>query len=347
MTKTRFRFILLAILAIFIFSAEGFMIPSSASARPSDEEETYDDQDSDTDTEEEGNDADADDEEEEGEEEFDPDTPIPDPERVSGARLQTKDSILLSATYFPGNRGKKSVPVILLHDWQGKRADVEVLAKELQAQGCAVLIPDLRGHGKSNRRLIGQENTETFSAMERITPGDLREIVEFDLPCLKKFFMQQNNSGRVNIDKLCVGGVGFGGLAAAFFANSDWNPMVKRKKANPGLGDVKGFFIVSPPRNLKGIRFIDALSNPNWAASVSCIVISGSGKDKKFLKPMEAQVKKFCGREAMERCWFRTYESKDEGADLIQDAQSDAVLDILAFVDLRCAKRDLLWKNRR
>ena len=121
--------------------------------------------------------------------------------------------------------------------------------------------------------------------------------------------------------------------------------MVRRKKANPSAGDVKGFFIVSPPKNVKGIRFIDTLTYPNWRESASCIVI-GNTKGKKLVKAMETQVKKACGKDAMERCWFRSYDVDGTGADMIQDPDSDAVLDITAFVELRCIKRDILWKSR-
>ncbi len=358
MTKTKFGFIFIALLAMFLFTAESVMVPSFCTAQDEYDDE-YSDEEYDEDAEDaeededgagaRGSDEDPDAENEEGysdeDEDFDPDAPLPEPKRVSGTKLETKDHVLLSATYYPGNRGKKSVPVILLHDWTGNREDVEVLAQELQRIGCAVLIPDLRGHGRSNRMLVSPEKTRTFEAGAKIKFDDLKEIVQYDLPCLKRFLMQQNNAGRLNIDKLCVGGVGYGGMAAAYFANQDWNPMVRRKKANPSAGDVKGFFIVSPPKNVKGIRFIDTLTYPNWRESASCIVI-GNTKGKKLVKAMETQVKKACGKDAMERCWFRSYDVDGTGADMIQDPDSDAVLDITAFVELRCIKRDILWKSR-
>lgn len=350
MTKSKFSWIIPAILALLFFAGDSFLNVSTVEARSrraaAEEEEEYADEevtseDENADSEEAGDDEYADEEEEE----FDPDAPIPDPERISGARLQTKDNTLLSATYYPGNRGKKTVPVIILHDWNSERKDVEVLAQELQANGCAVLVPDLRGHGKSNRYLIDAENTETFKAGKKFTMKDMQEIVNYDLPCLKKFLMQQNNSGQLNIDKLCVGGVGYGGLIAAFYANADWNPMVKRKKSIPSMGDVKGFFMVTPPKKIKGLDLISSIQYPTWRESISCIVVGGESS-KKVLKSTEGQIRKFCGKDALERCWFRDYEVKENGAELIQDPEADAVLDILAFVDLRCIKRDILWKRR-
>ncbi len=203
MTKSKFSWIIPAILALLFFAGDSFLNVSTVEARSrravAEEEEEYADEEpseEEADSEEAGDDEYADEEEEE----FDPDAPIPNPERISGSRLQTKDNTLLSATYYPGNRGKKTVPVIILHDWNSSRKEVEILAQELQANGCAVLIPDLRGHGKSNRYLIDAENTETFEAEKKFSIENMQEIVNYDLPCLKKFLMQQNNSGQLNID---------------------------------------------------------------------------------------------------------------------------------------------------
>lgn len=286
--------------------------------------------------------------EDEDTETFDPNAPIPEPERVFGARLECKDGVQLSATYYPGNRGKKNVPVIILHDWGGTRADVAVLAKELQANGCSVITPDLRGHGKSINRRIGPEDKETFSAKERVNAADLQEIVMLDLPCIKKFLLQKNNEGDLNIDKLIVGGVGYGGLATAFFANNDWNPNVKRNKAMARMGDVKGYFLVAPPTKLvKGANFAETITYPTWATNMSCIIFTVGAKGNKLGKVCETYLRKTCGRDAIDtRCWVRNYDAKGDGADVLQDPDSDFVLDILAFVDKRGAKRDLLWKSR-
>jgi len=363
MRTNRFEFLFTTLLALCCVVFLGGVLISEAEARPriqqteveeADEEEDFEEEvaprakrartAAEEDEEVSANDANADDEEDE--ETFDPDAPIPEPEKVFGARLECNDGVQLYATFYPGNRGKKNVPVIILHDWGGKRSDVMVLAKELQKNGCSVLTPDLRGHGKSINKRIGPEDKETFSAKERLNVDDLKEIVALDLPCLKKFLLQKNNEGELNIDKLIVGGVGYGGLASAFFANNDWNPRIKRNKKMALMGDVKGFFIVAPPKALKGVNYSDAITFPTWANSISCIMLTSGSKSKKLGKAMETYLRKTCGSEALERCWFKNYDTKEEGAEVLQDPNSDFVLDVMAFVDKRGAKRDLLWRSR-
>src|SRR4051812_12911603 len=76
---------------------------------------------------------------------------IPEPEEID---LTTKDGVVLRATYFAGTQGKESVPIIMLHGLGGKRNEFADLAKELQkTKGCAILCPDLRGHGDSTKVL--------------------------------------------------------------------------------------------------------------------------------------------------------------------------------------------------
>ena len=81
---------------------------------------------------------------------------IPPPQNVT--LRATVDGVPLAATFYPTplekEAAKEAVPVILLHQFKGSRADYNGLALALQKAGCAVLVPDLRGHGHSTRSIL-------------------------------------------------------------------------------------------------------------------------------------------------------------------------------------------------
>ena len=64
------------------------------------------------------------------------------------------DGMILSATYYRGAAGKESVPVVLLHGKGGSRRDFDPIIPELLKAGMAVLVPDIRGHGKSIEYIV-------------------------------------------------------------------------------------------------------------------------------------------------------------------------------------------------
>ena len=68
--------------------------------------------------------------------------------------MVTQDGVILSVTYYPGAKGKDSIPVVLLHEKNGSSKDFDTLVPELVKQGMAVLVPDLRGHGESTKRIV-------------------------------------------------------------------------------------------------------------------------------------------------------------------------------------------------
>ena len=72
----------------------------------------------------------------------------PSIERVKN--LETSDGVPLELAYYPP-KGKALATVILVHDIDGseKTLPLRRLAFGLQENGCAVVVPNLRGHGGS------------------------------------------------------------------------------------------------------------------------------------------------------------------------------------------------------
>lgn len=232
---------------------------------------------------------DMDDEEEDEDEEAFRKLPIPKPVELTGeTALKTSDGVLLSATYYPGNRGKKTVPLILIHGWGGNRKDFAALALYLQKEGHAVLVADLRGHGKSTQQELGPEVRKKIDTKNKKLL--FSEMLQYDLPKLKAFLRSENNQGKLNIDKLGLVGVESGAILAAAFAGKDWDPGTKRKgKANPQMGDVKAVVMISPIKTFEGVKLQDQLTatpkNSLWIRNFSGLILSGASPGSTYDSP--------------------------------------------------------------
>jgi pimeloyl-ACP methyl ester carboxylesterase len=203
---------------------------------------------------------------------------IPDPVNID---LETSDGLQLKATYYgtnPANADRKnSVPIIMLHGWKGSRADFSGLALEMQGRGCAVLVPDLRGHGKSTQ--IKRDGNLFNIDQANLRKGDIELMVTQDLEALKTFLMDRNNAGELNIEKLCVLGNEMGATIAVQWALYDWHwpqlPTVKQGQ------DVKALILISPQLNFHGVGMSEALGTPLLQTGLSVLLIVGEKNSKK------------------------------------------------------------------
>jgi len=195
---------------------------------------------------------------------------VPEPEDVT---LETQDGVELHARYYPGNRKKDSVPIICLHGYRGDRSEFEGLADYLQKIGHAVIVPDLRGHGQSTRRKDGVPlDAATLRAV------DFKNIVQYDVETTKAFLTNENNQGRLNIDKLCVIGAELGAILAANWAMLDWSwpPLAYGKQGQ----DVKALVLISPAWAFKGVNMSEAMASDSVRRDLSLLLIVGKGSSK-------------------------------------------------------------------
>ncbi|MDO5113724.1 MAG: alpha/beta fold hydrolase [Planctomycetia bacterium] len=272
--------------------------------------------------------------------------PLKAPVEVDAEELKTKDGVQLSATFYPGNREKDSIPVLLLHSWGGSREEFATLAPFLQAQGCAVLVPDLRGHGLSNQVEVAPEEYEELT-FKRFHPDIYEAMVLYDLPQLKRFLMKENNKGQCNIDKMGLVGIEMGGLLAGSYANRDWATHLKRRKKNPFMGDVKGIVAISMPKNFSGLKFVDTLNNPHWNQNMSALFLSGEGdRDVERAKTLETQLRRMLRVKKLEHIYCIQLETSSQGAKLITDPDAESLKLIAEFVQERLSNREFPWENR-
>jgi pimeloyl-ACP methyl ester carboxylesterase len=262
--------------------------------------------------------------------------------------LEAKDGLLMKATYYPGSHGKETVPVILVHGFGGNRQALGSLAELLQSEaggGCAVIVPDLRGHGDS----IHYRGVDRALDADRLPLLEFKKMVQFDMEAVKTFLMGKNNKSQLNIEKLCVVGCEMGALVAANWARVDWNwpPLATGKQGQ----DVKALVLISPPDSFKGLRMIDALSNRDVKSRLAVLIAVGNG-DSKTVKDADKifdQFKRFHPDPAkIEDRDLEPFAAKTklQGAKLVLSNEFGLQTAIAKFIESRLAKQALPWKDR-
>ncbi len=150
---------------------------------------------------------------------------------------------------------KSVVPFLLIHDWEGSRADLLPFAGFLQKSGFAVLVPDLRGHGES----INQVGSTVQLDCKKFRKSEMISVLR-DLERCKKYLVQRNNEGELNIDLLNLVVVGKSAVFAMDWTILDWSW--------PNLGpikqgqDVKSLTLISPEKKAKNVGLNQSLRHP-------------------------------------------------------------------------------------
>ncbi len=114
-----------------------------------------------------------------------------EPAKPEEIELTTDDGLELKATYFPGGNAQESIPVLLLHAFKGNRKDFtkedEGLAPFLQKElGCAVIVPDLRGHGDSTKIRVSEKRMDDLKG-KKLSPAHISAMVREDARAVKDF----------------------------------------------------------------------------------------------------------------------------------------------------------------
>jgi pimeloyl-ACP methyl ester carboxylesterase len=198
--------------------------------------------------------------------------------------LATSDGIYLAATYYPSNKGKEAVPVVLLHMWKQDSKDFKDLAPYLQKQGYAVLAPDLRGHGESTRQTL--DGREITLSAATLSPANFGRMVTQDFLAVRNFLWEKNNEGKLNLNKLCLVGEEMGASVALNAAAYDaqgyeygfpyYGPTIQ-------LGYfVKAVVLISPEQSFKGFSLRAALQQPYVANDLSVMILVGKEDAKAF-----------------------------------------------------------------
>ena len=214
--------------------------------------------------------------------------PSPEPKAIT---LPTTDGVEIEAwVYGVAPDTKPLATILLLHDLGGSHETVEPLAKALQAGGCAVIAPDLRGHGKSQiprlARATGAAGQSSllksadFAAMTTTAGGRLREqsATRGDVEVVRNWVKQQADRGALDLDKLYVVGSGLGATVAATWTVLDaaWPPLT----SGPQGGQVRGLVMIDPAFVTKGFSIAKPLAVEPIKSGLPILIIGGAeGRD--------------------------------------------------------------------
>jgi pimeloyl-ACP methyl ester carboxylesterase len=185
--------------------------------------------------------------------------------KFAGAKL------VMMCTYYPSELGKEAVPVLLLHGYEGNRADYAYLATYLQHQGHAVIVPDLRAHGDSTEMLLANGKRVELQP-KKMTKADFNLLVR-DLEAVKSYILQKNNAEELNMERLVVVGADMSTVTAMNFAMRDWDAqeLLSYKNAK----DVKALVLLSPDQGYRGSDMRVALKHPVVGHQLSVMIAVG------------------------------------------------------------------------
>lgn len=208
---------------------------------------------------------------------------------VEELRLETSDGIRIAAWYYPVPQDAKAVAtVILIHDLEGSHKTVENLARNLQRAGCAVVAPDLRGHGGSGSRpaalggggkadvtdprLLKKNDLESIAAA---AGGRLRDqsALRGEIEAVRNWIKQKSETGTLDIDRLCVVGCGLGATLASMWTAADWN--WPPTTTGPQGQQVRALALISPVWTTKGVSMSVPLTSDALQHRIPILVVAG------------------------------------------------------------------------
>ncbi|MBP3557744.1 MAG: alpha/beta fold hydrolase, partial [Thermoguttaceae bacterium] len=210
------------------------------------------------------------------------------PMRLNQQQFTTRDGWRLVANYYKGGGNADAPAVLLLHGRDGKKEEFDELAKKLAEQGCAVIVPDLRGCGESTSLAVNDMSRGPRGMrqprerkMSQFNNDDLRALIEYDKEVWFNFLLYLHNKELLNVKKTIIVGSELGAALAATWARDDWN----------GKGDaaqnVVGVALLSPDATndegkFNALTALDAYRKKAKGKSSGFVVFVGQMTEDKF-----------------------------------------------------------------
>ena len=101
------------------------------------------------------------------------------------------------------------------------------------------------------RKQLGPGGAQADLDAAKISKEDYIAMAAFDMEAVRRFLVDKNDAGELNLNKLSLVGSGMGATVAANWAVQDWSapPLAVGKQGQ----DVKALVLVSPQWKYRGI----------------------------------------------------------------------------------------------
>jgi len=278
----------------------------------------------------------------------------PDPEKIS---ITTKDGIRLNAIYYAAKNekeGKRTPPMILVHDWEKSSNDFgdgslndKKVARWMQEQGFAVLVPDLRGHGKSTTAADGKTEIEP----KRMRKSDILRMIE-DVEACKRYLIRENNKGMVNIELLTVVATGDLAAIACDWAAQDWSWPLSSKGKRQGQ-DVKAVVLLSPTKTFKGLSMTKSLKlpmmSPVLGKALPIYIMSGNKNSsvRRDTKSIQGLIEKYRGSALSKKSLaVKLADTSMQGAELANHSSGRKLIKQFISEQVLAERDSLRWTKR-
>ncbi len=280
---------------------------------------------------------------------------IPKPETVE---IETTDGVILKGTYYPTMGGKNAPVAVMLSDAGESRAVFKSLAKRLQVppknskrKSWAVLTVDLRGQGDSSRRRLADRTTESLGRT-KVTPELLAARVGLDMEAVRRFLVDENDAGRLNLNRFAIVGIGMGTSVALNATAFDWS-MQQLNTGKQGQ-DIKALALITPTWKYKGLGVLDALRQPGVQNEVAMLLMYGEKhrQSKSDAERIAKQLENARGEskedsEKFPSLYQAAADSKLTGSALLKQADDEGEELIADFLEQFVVEPEYNWKKRR
>ena len=184
----------------------------------------------------------------------------------------------------------------------------------------------------------------------KFRPPDFMKMIANDMEAFRKFLVEENDNGKINLNKLCLVGADMGATIAINWAATDWSvpPIPSGKQGQ----DVKALVLISPEMVFERIPVTLALKQPDVQQKISVLIIYGE-RDRRAKRDAESLHKRWLpfhpepseseGAEKQE-LFIYGFDTENQGMKLV-DAGIDNM--ISQFIDWRLVKQEYPWSQHR